>query len=189
LLELDRLLENYVEHYRTTFGTAPRQIHDPQWPSPCERGTADAHGFIEWLPVRRTTAPDFSGLESALECTLHPSLTAYFGRYYSDIVTGRTSEGGVSLVQMWNDADYDRFVDNMLGHAMAKQRANQPLTLFFATTDEDEYFLSVDNTSGKVMLESPGQGPIREVALDLATFVARVEPLALAPGEEQPIDR
>ena len=178
---LASLLERYVALHQAARGTLPRQPYEPDWPSPCQVGPPDAAGWIAWRPVRRKPPADFSGLERALEAPLHPNLAAYFGRFWSDVVPGRTAEGGVSLIQIWNEQDFERLIENLLGHALAKARARAPLTLFFATTDEDERFLSVDNASGRVLLEIPGEPPVREVAPDLDAFLARVEPVLSSP--------
>jgi len=184
---LSRLLERYVGLHRAAHGRPPRQPFDPAWPSPCQLGDADRDGFIEWLPVRRDIRADFTDLERALEQRLHPDLAVFLGTYYADVIEGRTAEGGVHLVQVWNDADFDRLVENLLGHALGKFRRREPLTVFFATTDEDECFLSVDNESGAVLLEIPGHPPIREVAAELAAFLDRVEPvLSTDPDDIRP---
>ena len=83
----------------------------------------------------------------------------------------------MSLLFLWNPADTDRLNENLIGHAMAKQRAKAPMSIFFACTEPDsELFLSVDNDSGSVLLEKPGYKPIREVAPDLASFLATLVP-------------
>jgi len=42
--------------------------------------------------------------------------------------------------------------------------------------------LSVDNDTGKVLLEEPGKPPIREVESDLASFLDRLEAVTNSPG-------
>jgi SecY interacting protein Syd len=90
----------------------------------------------------------------------------------------------VTLVQVWSDRDFDRLVVNLLGHALQKTRAKAELTLFIATTDEEELFLSVENASGRVLLESPGQPPVREVAPRLEDLLVRVDPVLGSPDAE-----
>jgi len=73
-------------------------------------------------------------------------------------------------------------IENLIGHLMAKQKAKLPFTLFFATTDPDsEFFLSIENSTGKILLEEPGQPPIKEVDPDLLTFLKRVSPVNTVP--------
>ena len=174
---LDALLERYVTGYRAHHGTTPRQQFDRDWPSPCICGGPDTDGWVHWQPVRRSTLPDYAGLESALGEALHPDLAVFFGRYYCEVIPGRTEEGARDVIQVWSDADFERLVENTLGHALSKFRAKEPLSLFIATTDENEYFLTVDNASGRVMLEQPGASAIREIAPNLAALLDRIDPV------------
>ncbi len=160
-------------------GDMPRTLHDARWPSPCECGLPDAAGRIEWRPRARAEGPDYRGWERALEQSLHPAVRAFFGSYYSEHLAARTAAGSLTLIQVWNDADFDRLVENQLGHALAKRRARLPLTVFVACTDEDDLILSVDNASGAVVLERPGHPPQRQIAADLASFI---DELAPSPG-------
>ena len=175
---LGRFLERYVEACWRDLGSLPRQPHDPAWPSPCQVGSADADGIIRWEPVARDSPADFSGLERALEVAIHPDVVAFYGRYWCDSIAARTDEGALTLIQVWNPEDFDRLLANLIGHALAKRRARLPLTIFIATTDEDDLMLSIGNASGAVVLETPGSEPIREVAPCIADFLDQVTPLA-----------
>lgn len=174
---LKDLVARYLAEVRRCHGSLPRQAYDPDWPSPCQVGEPGADGDILWRPVERDDATGFDGLEAALEVVVHPDIKAYYETYWCDTFQARFEGDGLSLIQVWNRDDFDRLIANLLGHAMAKRRARQALTLFFAMTDESEYFLSVDNTSGRVLLEAPGAPPTREVAPSLERFLARVEPM------------
>jgi len=131
--------------------------------------------------VERQDTPDFSGLERALEQPVHPDIKAYYGSFWSACLQAKASEGELTLIQVWNDQDFDRLIENILGHAFAKSRIKAPLTLFFASTDDQELILSVDNASGEVVLEHPGARPLRSVAGTLAEFLARLDPVVPAP--------
>lgn len=121
---------------------------------------------------------DFSGLEHALELTLHADIKSYYNSFYSGTINFRSEEGRVSLIQLWNDADFDRLVENLIGHALAKKRAHHGFTVFFATTEEDsEYFLSIDNESGRIQLEEPGCKPLKVVDSHISNFLNRLSPV------------
>lgn len=178
--ELDTFVERYVQQY-------PQLIDpfDPQWRSPCETGepfiALDDQRCVSWRPLRRAFADDFAGLERALETTIHPDIKAYYGRYWSGGLEATAQEGHVSLILLWNPADAERLVENLIGHALAKRRARAPFTVFFACTEpESDLFLSVDNASGQVVLEAPGAKPIRTVAPSLTAFLRGLVPAA--PG-------
>ncbi len=173
---LRRFVDLYVHAYPDL-----TEVFDPDWRSPCEVDEPyPGPGGVEvvrWRPVRRRYADDFAGLENALELTIHPDIKAYYGAYWSGGLEAAAPDGHVSLIFLWNDADAERLVENLIGHALAKQRARAPFSVFFACTEADsELFLSVENETGRVLLERPGYKPIRTVAESLPEFLAVLAP-------------
>ena len=154
---------------------------DPEWRSACE-----VHHSAEktyWRPVAQSPRVDFSGLSNAVEAPIHSDIVNYYSSYWSGTLETDSQEGRVSLIQLWNQDDFERLITNLIGHALNKIRAKHPYTVFFATTEPDsELFLSIDNDSGVVLLEEPGNVPIREVESDILTFLNRLEPKLRQPG-------
>lgn len=185
---VEAVLDAFVDRYMARF---PRleELYDPDWRSPCEIGDPypgpEEQRRIAWRPQRRDAdeaVEDFAGLERALELTVHPSVKAYYGRYWSGGLEAEAPRGHVSLLFLWNRQDADRLMENLIGHALAKRRARSGFTVFFACTEADsELFLSVDNDTGRVLLEEPGQRPREVVAESLAEFLASLAP-ASRPG-------
>lgn len=182
---LGRLIERYIALCHQQLDSLPIQAYDPAWISPCQVGEPDAQGMIYWQPVARTTEADFSGLERALETEIHPDIKSFYGSFWCEALDAKAEEGGFTLIQVWNPDDFDRLGENILGHAFVKQRINAPLTIFFACTDEDDFILSVENDTGKVVLENPGDLPIREVASSLPEFLNRVEPVVKRENHDE----
>jgi len=169
---LEHLLQRYVQAVAAKTGTLPRQAFDPAWLSPCQVGEPDRHGDIFWRPCRRSEPADFSGLEQALETPLHDSIKQYYGSFWADGFDARFGDEPVSLIQIWNEDDFQRLLGNIIGHVEQQRRAKLPLTVFFACSEADsELFLSVDNRSGAVLLEQAGKAAIRGVADDLVGFL------------------
>ena len=172
-------LAAFVDRYVAAF---PRLLepYDADWRSPCEcEQPFEANGerWVPWQPCRRAPAADFDGLEHALELQLHPAIKSYFGAFWSGNLEAEARDGHVSLILLWNPDDVDRLVENLIGHALAKQRARQPFTVFFACTEADsELFLSVANDTGEVLLEQPGRKPLRSVAPTLEEFLLGLKP-------------
>lgn len=178
--EVTQVLKAFVARYTEEFPDL-YEIHDPQWRSPCEVGEPhawpDGTQVVRWCPMERRYAEDFAGLENALETTIHPDIKAYYGAFWSGGLEARASEGHVSLILLWNQADADRLIENLIGHAIAKQRARAPFSVFFACTEANsELFLSVENDTGRVLLERPGRKPRRTVADSLGAFLSELEP-------------
>jgi SecY interacting protein Syd len=182
--DVDDALATFVEQYVEQY---PQLIDpfDPQWRSPCEV-SEPFHGAggdlqIEWRPLRRAFADDFAGLERALGQPIHPDIKAYYGAFWSGGLEATAADGHVSLILLWNPADAERLIENLIGHALAKRRVRAPFTVFFACTEpESELFLSVDNASGEVVVEAPGSKPLRTVARSLTVFLRGLVPAA--PG-------
>jgi SecY interacting protein Syd len=148
---------------------------DADWPSPCELYQKDDHTY--WKPLRQDPPVFFDGLSNALEMEIHHDIKAYYSSYWSGSLQADSSEGRVSLIQLWNRDDFDRLIANLIGHAIAKQKARQEFTVFFATTDPDtEAFLSIDNLTGTILLEEPGKGPLFDVEKDINLFLRRLTP-------------
>ncbi len=145
------------------------------WRSPSE--LREESGLTYWKPVRQEVPVCFEGLAHALELDIHPDIEAYYASYWSGTLEADSSEGPVSLIQLWNVEDFDRLIANLIGHAMAKQKSRQGFTVFIANTDPDtEMFLSIDNASGAILLEEPGKPPLRQVETDIHTFLRRLTP-------------
>lgn len=178
-------LERFVSRALETRGdTAFESGFDAEWRSPCEIDEPATGGRTRWVPLRQTDPVDFRGLASAVEAPIHPDICAWYGSYWSGHFEAQSDEGRVSLIQLWNRDDFERLIENLVGHYMALRRARQPFTVFFANTDPDSHlFLSIHNTTGEVVLEEPGgKGPRKVVESDLATFLDRLAPLDVEPG-------
>ncbi|MCZ6644430.1 MAG: SecY-interacting protein Syd [Gammaproteobacteria bacterium] len=186
-------LDAFIEQYRKARPHL-EGVHDPRWRSPCEisepyRG-ADGIDRIAWEPLKRnhpTTPNDFSGLERALELEIHPDLKTYYGAYWSGGLEAEAPQGHVSLLFLWNDEDIDRLTENLVGHAIAKRRSRSAFSVFFACTEEDsELFLSVENESGRIILERPGYKPLKTVASNLSEFLGNLVPATPNGDPEKP---
>jgi SecY interacting protein Syd len=153
----------------------------PDWRSPCEYGdmimSASTEPSIMWRPVRRDDPGVLAPLEAALDATIHPDLKQYWGRYFAASLGAQAPQGPLSLLQLWNGDDSERLIENQIGHVVTQRRAKAPLSLFFACTEDgSDYILTVDNTSGEVLLEAPGRKPLQVVAPNLAAFLDELTP-------------
>lgn len=185
-MSVSTALQQFVTRYQHQFPVL-EEAFDPDWRSPCEtaepyNAPGDPPGVqrIRWAPLRRhseASAEDFSPLERALDIEIHQDIKDYFGAFWSGGLEAEAPDGHVSLILLWNDADRERLIENLIGHAMAKQRARSGFSVFFACTEADsELFLSVDNASGAILLEKPGYKPIRQVAENLGELLSSLKP-------------
>lgn len=178
-------LDRFIEKQQQLQTKPPLTVYDAKWPSACYTETVQDGTKVTWRPVRQSEPQDmFERLGNALEVEVHPDLVAYFSRYWSDPLPARASDGELSLLQVWNEEDLERLRSNLIGHAMAVQKQKRPLTFFFACTEPDgDYFLSIDNESGEILLEQPGKKPLRKLADSLADYIDSLEPLLIPDME------
>ena len=183
-MSVERALEEFVSDTMKAYPHL-ETVFDGDWRSPCELGepyrAEDGSQSVSWQPRSRhpdTAAADFAPLERALDISVHPDIKAYYAAYWAAGLEAEAVDGHVSLLFLWNHDDVDRLNENLIGHAMAKQRIKRPMSIFFACTEpESELFLSVDNDTGAVILEKPGYKPIRQVADRLSDFIETLVPL------------
>lgn len=173
---IDQALDTLIEHWHNKYTPAenwPATAYAPQWPSPCYQHISENH--IVWRPVRQDTSHDmFQRLGEALDLTFHPDIIHYYSRYWSDPIDCRCEDGQLSLLQPWSEQDLERLRGNLLGHLLQQQRQKQPLSIFFATTEDPEGMLCLRNDSGEVWFELPGKA-VRCVSPSLAEFIAQLE--------------
>jgi SecY interacting protein Syd len=175
---LDQAMDDFILRYQESPSADELlQIeYDSSWPSPCYRQHRSDGDLVGWAPVMREIPGDFKGIETALEMKIHPDVVSFYGRYWSDNLNAETKQGKLQLLQAWNEADFERLQENLIGHIMMKRRLKQADTLFFALTDEEDFILTIDNSSGAVLLEQIGLVAKETLTPNLSSFFKQLQP-------------
>ncbi|WP_448567544.1 SecY-interacting protein [Thalassotalea ganghwensis] len=168
--------ERYVQAFMDEFEHLPVTEHDSEWPSPCTKQPLN-EDLITWKPEKIEDSLTFSNIEQALELAIHPDIVSYFTTIYGDNMAAVCSEGHLSLLFPWSQQDFLRLQENIVGHILMKKKLKQDITVFFAVTDQDEYFLSINNQDGSVWVERVGCKPHKRLADSLAQFFDTLTPL------------
>ncbi|TLU67586.1 SecY-interacting protein [Thalassotalea litorea] len=168
---LNRLLTTFIEQCQDKLGSLPSIEHDSQWPSKAEMDTVEEGKLTRWQPYKIEETLTFSNVETALEQALHPSIKEYFSFAYSENIDANSEDGELSLLFPWNFEDFERLQQNIIGHVLMKRRLRQPLSIFFAITDEEDINLVVDNADGSVWVEPVGLKGSKKLANSLAEFL------------------
>jgi len=165
----------YVQAYQQQFNDMPLTEFDEQWPSPC---FLDRHNeqLITWQPVKIDEKISFENIEQALEIKLHPDISCYFTSIFSENIAATCQEGELNLLFAWSKDDFARLQENIIGHLLMKQKLKQKLTVFFATTDDDNFILSIDNNNGEVWVERVGCEPHKKIANSVEEFITSLSP-------------
>jgi len=180
---LQQFSEQYIADYQQTHSCLPTVEQDDEWPSLCEQNaiqqSALPQGEVYWQPVAidKNEALSFENVESALDFTLHNDIKTYFTLLYSESLDARCDEGELSLLFAWNQKDFERLQENLIGHILMKRRLTQQETIFFAVTDEEDMIISIDNASGAVWVERVGCKPHKQLSDSLAQFISQLTPV------------
>lgn len=177
-------LDKFVQKYLTAAKKHPELLtveYDNDWPSDCYTASGNTGDNVTWHPVKRKDVAIFNDLENALEMKIHEDVLSYYSAYWSNNLSAETDKGYLQLLQPWNQDDFIRLQQNLVGHILMKRRLKQPETFFIALTDEDDFILTVDNISGEVMLEQVGLLPKEVVAPNLAVFIESLQPCIAKP--------
>ncbi len=167
-------LADLFERYRR-LGGIPLVAHDADFPSPAELLPAQG-GRVGWQPWRRPEPGDFNNIAAALQMPLHADISAFFGHYYAGNVPGCFKGLFLTLLQPWNQQDFERLQQNQIGHQLMLQKLKLPASWFLASCRDEQRLVTLDNSSGEVLLERLGQGRIGVLAPNLAHFLRRLEP-------------
>lgn len=172
-------LDDFVERYLVTAKKHPEMLaveYDNEWPSDCYTTLGNTGDSVNWQPIKRSGLANFSDLQKALEMTIHQDIISYYSAYWSDNLNAETDKGYLQLLQPWNQGDFERLQQNLIGHILMKRRLKQPETFFIALTDEDDFIITLNNSSGEVMLEQVGLLPKEVLAPNLAVFIQSLQP-------------
>lgn len=186
-------LDEFIQKYLVTAKKHPEMLlaeYDNDWPSECytsldsksdKDNASSTNDRVDWQPVKRSGLVNFSDLEKALEMKIHEDIISYYSAYWSENLNAETDKGYLQLLQPLNQDDFERLQQNLVGHILMKRRLKQPETFFIALTDEDDFIITVHNTSGEVMLEQVGLEPKEVLAANLAVFIQSLQPSYTSP--------
>ena len=169
--------QQYIDNYKTIHHELPQTDVDDLWLSPCQQGEA-SNEKIYWQPTLIKKSLSFSNIESALELKINNDIVTYFSTLFSESLPALCSEGELSLLFAWNEDDFQRLQENIIGHVLMKRKLKQAITIFFAVTDEEDIILSVMNDTGEVWVEKVGCEPHKKLADSLPAFIKTLTPPA-----------
>lgn len=184
-LALANLLERFITTFKQQVGSLPFQQFDPEWLSLCQVGecflpTEQAQSaYIYWQPVEQHPQQSFQRLEEGLQQPIHDSVKQYYTGFWSDGFVVDSAWGKIDLIQVWNEADFERLLTNLIGHIVNQKGQQNPahLSFFIGCVEATDQCVSILNHSGEVVLEPPGSDSRTVIAKDLSSFLNNVTPV------------
>ena len=169
--QLNQLLADFIVQHKAKYQCLPQVQFEPEWLSPCQQGEVNDE-YIHWQPIKVDDPLTFTNVAQALEITLHDDFSTYYSCFYSESIPVHCSEGYLELLFAWNKDDFERLQQNVIGHVLMKQKLKQPITLFFAVTDEHDHIISMINDTREIWVEKVGCLPHKKLANSLSEFIA-----------------
>lgn len=175
----DQFVQSYIDQ-STPANQGLLTYFDKDWMSPCIKSddviNKANEDLVPWQPFSRAGEANLSNIEEALSIKIPQELQYLFCAYYSHDLNAHADDGNFTILQAWNECDFDRLQKNLIAHVLMKRRLKQADTLFFAITDEEDIVLSIDIATGAVVVERVGKEPHKTVAVNLSEFINLISP-------------
>jgi SecY interacting protein Syd len=171
---LNILFNQFIVSYRQEHGELPSVAWDEAWPSPCvvDKKVSDA-ALCYWQPYKRDGSGSFANVAAALALPIHESVADYYGSFFCESLTANFQGSKFSLLQVWNEEDFQGLQENIIGHLLMKKRLGQRPTVFIGCIDDDT-IISVENSTGEVVVEQVGCEPHKVLADSLPLFLEQL---------------
>lgn len=171
---LQQLNQRYEQYWQDNTQGMPQSVSLCDIPSPC-MVTQDAERVF-WQPQPRCQNVSLQAVEQALEIRLREDIQAYFCAQFAADMAVSWQQQPLTLLQVWNDEDWSRLQENLIGHLVSQRQRKCTPTLFLALTEDDNQIVSVCNLTGGVVLERLGDAQHTVLAEDLVTFLNGLQP-------------
>ncbi|QSX32545.1 SecY-interacting protein [Shewanella avicenniae] len=167
-------LKEYSQSYQSELNELPRHY------SAGEQSRAqlveDEAEPVQWRFSDRDELGRFANIEQALSLSLHSDIEQFYGSVWAGPLHFDSRWGVGELIQVWNEDDFLRLQQNIIGHLMMKRKLKQRPTWFIGLLAAGEDMICVDNQDGSVWREKPGDEPSEKLADSIADLLQSVTP-------------
>lgn len=185
LSALEKFLSDYHQAYREKLGEAPRYYAQGE-ASDCiivDESCSDPHvDPVAWQSISRIDPANFDNVAHALSLELHSDISAFYGTQFAAPVLFDSEFGEGELLQVWNQQDFEYLQQNIIGHLMMKAKLKQAPTWFVGVLGDGDVMITVNNDTGAVYKEVPGEEQSQQLADSLEGFLKSIKPRVAPPS-------
>ncbi|WP_272692584.1 SecY-interacting protein [Providencia sp. PROV164] len=167
---LHNFTEKYVSQWQQLTGLPPASTDLYGIPSPCIVRTGE--NWVYWepqtFPIKGAT---LDKVATALDINLQSDIHTFYTTQLAGDMKATFRDITLNLVQVWNEDDFIRLQENLIGHLVTQKRLKLPPTLFIATLDSELEMISMCNLSGEIILEKFGSKERRVLSSNLTCFL------------------
>lgn len=172
---LTQFTQRYVDLWQKTFNHEPKSTELYGISSPCITMTNDKAVF--WLPVMATHF-SLNIVEQVMNITLHTDAHLYYETQYAGDMSAQWDNLTLTLIQVWNDEDFSRLEQNLIAHLTMQKKLKRQPSIFIGTTDDATKIITIDNLTGKIILDNLVENQLHILANDLNSFLSQLKPIA-----------
>ncbi|SET11937.1 SecY-interacting protein [Thorsellia anophelis] len=169
------LTNRFIVAWQEQVGSNPYNTVYDSMDSPCVQKFND-ESEVYWLPHKRRNTIKLEGVERGMEMKIQNSVHDFYGSQYSGNISIVFNEQEYLLLQAWNEDDFIRLQENIIGHLVSQRKAKRQPSVFIGTTSDDDYVLSCCNLTGHVVIDRLSKKNQVVLAPDIATFLNQSTP-------------
>lgn len=178
---LSYFTKTYVSKWLDQTGLPPASTELYGIPSPCVVRTGE--NWVYWEPQPFSLEDkNLHKVATALDIHLQEDIHGFYTTQFAGDMKALFQGIELSLVQVWNEEDFIRLQENLIGHLVTQKRLKLSPTLFIATINSEIEMISMCNLSGEIILEKFGSKERRILSPDLAHFLKSLIPVVEPQG-------
>lgn len=167
---LHNFTQRYVSQWQQQTGLPPASTDLYGIPSPCIVRTGE--NWVYWEPKPfPINEGSLEKVATALDIHLQDDIHAFYTTQLAGDMKASFREITLNLVQVWNEDDFIRLQENLIGHLVTQKRLKLSPTLFIATLDSEIEMISMCNLTGEIILEKFGSKERRVLSSNLTSFL------------------
>lgn len=173
---LTHFTQQYVTQWMEQVGLPPASIELYGVPSPCTVRTGES--WVYWEPQAFPFKDkSLRKVATALDIELQPMIHPFYTTQLAGDMKAQFQEHTLSLIQVWNEDDFIRLQENLIGHLVTQKRLKLSPTLFIATLDSDLEMISLCNLTGEIIVEKFGSKERQVLSPNLVSFIQELSPV------------